>query len=1124
MKNRSTGQTSSTRVFLILHLVLIGFILILARTWHLSVLQKEKHYEQSLQPKTRIRIEPAERAHIRDRYNIPLAINKLQYNAAVCYAPIRQIPSVQWKKDPVTGGKEKIAARQLYIQKLSEHLAKILQIDPVAIEDTILAKAALFPHTPFIVKEGISEEQYFQLKILEKEWPGLLSEKRYKRFYPQGKIASSIIGYLGPISDTQYLSVADEIKELKEYVQQRESGEIVPLPKGYQNPLEVRERLLYLQEKGYTINDLVGKDGIEKYYNEELRGLCGKRRYEVTTKGAVLRELPNSRSSTPGRRVILTLSSELQLYAETLLMEHLSSFSPKNRAPHEEPWIRGAALVAMDPNTGEILALASTPRFNPNDFLPVSTPTEKAKKERQVKKWLEAESYIGEIWDGQQMLEKEIFLSKENRFGSLSEPLTWDLYLRTVLNPSSQLFHSISSVETVKTALFLQRQAATLLSLSEQTELAPVIELLFPSNEHLSPSVGAEKLQQIRLRLQEKAGDVQKIRNALLPFLSSIPSVHDKLLFFDLLHLAVHNEPFTPSLLDAIGSLSISSYRALCQEVQGIKIALLEEVKALFHDIDFSAWRKREWKEFLQAKRKEEKINKRAVIPYTDYLAKQERSLFSAFWKQWQISLLETCLLGRSSSTEKELEPYTEALLKKRSSLVKNSQQLSRLVAFLSGLSPENGRNYLRSMRSFEELNSPLVGHYKELRREKKEQTLKDLAAAFYPADSFGYMRSYAYRGLSPAGSLFKLVTGYQALKERWEQASLADLNPLTLIDSLEGNYGRAASAQVLGYTLKGEVIKRLHKGGFLPRSHAGIGKIDLVGALENSSNIYFSLLASEHISSPTELIRTAHLFGYGEKSGIDLPAEAKGNLPLDLSQNRTDLYAFAIGQHSLTTTPVQTAVTLAAMVNGGKVLQPKMVKLIASLEPSLQSDPCEIPDSFAFQEDLALAGISFPLFSEAKKEQPQPYIISSSPIVKRELFFPPAMKEMLLKGMYRVVSGAQGTARPSIIRSGQASSQALSDYQRIAPYLIAKTGTAELYYKATLDKESVPKIKNQSWFGAISFATPLSENGPWDNPELVVIVFLQYGLAGKEGAPIAAQIVKKWREIQASHKDSFAK
>src|SRR5581483_3609199 len=380
----------------VLNVTALGLLLILVRVWYLSIIQHDEQLEKARRPKRRTILEKVERATIRDRFNIPLALNKIQYNAAVCYADIRQIPAAKWETN-AEGKRIRVPTRSLYIKNLSEFLAEHLQLDAQRIEDIIHGKAALFPHTPFILKEDLTEEEYYHLKLMEKDWVGIRAEKGSKRYYPLGKVGADVIGYMGAISSKEYYAIAEELKTLQTYLSQRESGEVAVLPKGFQNPLEVRERLKALQEKAYTINDLVGKMGIESTFDVDLRGYAGKKTYEVDTKGNFLRELPGGRKGVPGQRLLLSISSELQEYAEQLLIENESIRESRHNTGDPNlttPWIKGGAIVALDPKTGEVIALASYPRMDPNDFIPSRIPEIRASKQAAMMKWLENEAYI----------------------------------------------------------------------------------------------------------------------------------------------------------------------------------------------------------------------------------------------------------------------------------------------------------------------------------------------------------------------------------------------------------------------------------------------------------------------------------------------------------------------------------------------------------------------------------------------------------------------------------------------------------------------------------------------------------------------------------------------------------
>src|SRR5690349_16333446 len=78
----------------VLNIIFIAFVLIVVRLWHLSVVQYEERQEEARRPQRRTVVESAKRGTIRDRFNIPLAVNRLQYNAAILYAPLKDIPAV----------------------------------------------------------------------------------------------------------------------------------------------------------------------------------------------------------------------------------------------------------------------------------------------------------------------------------------------------------------------------------------------------------------------------------------------------------------------------------------------------------------------------------------------------------------------------------------------------------------------------------------------------------------------------------------------------------------------------------------------------------------------------------------------------------------------------------------------------------------------------------------------------------------------------------------------------------------------------------------------------------------------------------------------------------------------
>ncbi|MBS0629630.1 MAG: hypothetical protein JSS30_05320 [Verrucomicrobia bacterium] len=1024
----------SRRTGRILNFFLVVLLLILVRVWYLSVIQYDLHYQESLKPQRRSIIERVERGSIRDRFNIPLAVNKMQYNAAICYCDIRQIPSVIWEKDE-RGKKKRVMARQDYIKKISNHLAKVLNLDPQFIEDTIQSKACLFPHTPFVLKEDVSEKLYLELKMRERDWPGLKMQRTAKRVYPHGKLACDVIGYMGAIGEQEFLKIASEIEQLKIYLTQHEEGNAPFLPEGFTSPQEVKRRLQDLQQRAYTINDQVGKSGVEAFFDERLRGRVGKKIYEIDIKGNPLRELAGGKAPSPGERLILSLSAELQLEAEKLLAEYEMLQEKRDQADGKRshpPWQRGGAIVVMDPKTGEILALASYPRFNPNDLVPAQTAEKRKTKRSAIIQWLESEAYVGEIWDGKRPLQREYF--KEGEFYLEEKPLTWELYLNTILPKDTQIRRSIDAVSNLATAVHLQE------------------------------------------------GDLH------LPYTDPIANERDKQLFMDLIKMVVKKECFTPSLLEHVKDQSLAEFRLYCQTIARYLEPLKEQAQESFHNCQFKKWREENFHQFLKEKRKKEKAHKRYARPYTEYLDKQETEMFNKFWEKNRWELLYSFILENASS-----DPMLDSL--------KN---------LLAPLENEDRIHYLQALRTFDDLDRPLIGKYPPLRKSNGVQYEKHLASAFYPYTGFGFGRSLAFRQATPMGSIFKLVTSYAALRQQYIRGA-SDLNPFTIIDDLQWTARPGSNDQVLGYFQDGTPIKRFYRGGRLPRAaYLKVGEIDLVKAIERTSNMYFSILAGDFLKSPETLLNTAIEFGMGSKTGIDLPGEYAGVLPDDIMQNKTGLYSFAIGQHSLVATPLQTAVMISTIANGGKVLKPQILKLAAGKNPD--HSPFSL-ESYPHKEALSRIGIPFPLFTKNLGDVDEGFIDFQEPVVTNTIFLPREIQEKLLEGMDLVTNGEKGTARVSLMRSDYHNKGALSAFKKLHPQILGKTGTAEILYKPTIDAETSATMEKHTQFAAVSF-----EDDARLNPELVVVVYFRFGSFGRQGAPVVARLIEKWREIKAAH------
>ena len=162
----------------------------------------------------------------------------------------------------------------------------------------------------------LSSEQVLRFREQSAGLKGAEVDVDVLRSYPHGRLAAHVLGYTSGITEEEY-------KEL--------------------------------EPKGYRIRDRVGRSGVEKAYESHLRGEWGGQKVEVNAAGQVQRIL-GDKLARAGKDLRLTLDLPLQLAAERAL-----------------DGVRKGAIVAMDPQTGAIRAMASRPTFNPNVFSPGPT-------------------------------------------------------------------------------------------------------------------------------------------------------------------------------------------------------------------------------------------------------------------------------------------------------------------------------------------------------------------------------------------------------------------------------------------------------------------------------------------------------------------------------------------------------------------------------------------------------------------------------------------------------------------------------------------------------------------------------------------------------------------------------
>lgn len=263
-------------------------VLLAARMGYLAIAENEKYRLESESNRVNLSLIPPRRGWILDRNDAPLASNRADFRVDV------------------------IPGRLNDADATIDQIGALLNLNPARIADLKTTIAASSGYQPIEVASGLNYEEFAALSVRLPDMQGVVPQRGFSRFYPTASSVGHLVGYVGPANAEEY----DEEER---------------------NPL--------LVTPGYKI----GKDGLEKQFEQELRGVPGARRVEVTASGRIVRDL-ETREDIQGDPVRLTIDGPLQDYAARRI------------------GLESGSVVVMDCQTGDLLCMASMPSFDPNSF------------------------------------------------------------------------------------------------------------------------------------------------------------------------------------------------------------------------------------------------------------------------------------------------------------------------------------------------------------------------------------------------------------------------------------------------------------------------------------------------------------------------------------------------------------------------------------------------------------------------------------------------------------------------------------------------------------------------------------------------------------------------------------
>lgn len=303
-------ERSPGRIAAFVAVAALALITLIVRLFEVQVADGERYHAAALTNQVRLIPVAAPRGTIFDRNHRVIVRSRPSFVIAFIPSLVKDAPGELRTISQVIGTPE----RTMEFRLLHHHGVQYRDFDQVSLYE---------PYGPVILADDLTVAQVARLSEMLRDLPGVDLEVQPVRNYPYKSAGSAIFGFVGQITSDEFAT---------------------------------------LKYRGYSPNDVIGKDGLERVYDRFLKGQPGGQRVVVDAQNQVVPDirLP-ARQPIPGDSITLTVDWRLQAIAEKALADGIRKWSSKKS-------LINGAVVIEDPWSGGILALASYPGYDPNAF------------------------------------------------------------------------------------------------------------------------------------------------------------------------------------------------------------------------------------------------------------------------------------------------------------------------------------------------------------------------------------------------------------------------------------------------------------------------------------------------------------------------------------------------------------------------------------------------------------------------------------------------------------------------------------------------------------------------------------------------------------------------------------